>query len=282
MWAIIEGPDGAGKTSLANAVAELINAEITHLGPPESPEQALDAVIGGPFATYAPGEGVEIVSDRHHWGDPVYGPIKRPEHDVDGFGEIGRAGWRYAELFAASRGAATILVEVDPHVAKMRIADRGDDYVDATHVDDIIARYDWLARGSLTIAARLQLNQPQDHDVYAEAVAQWARKREFEATPLGKYKHYVGSPRPRLLVVMPPDRAARLRVVNSFDEDEWQHVGIASTAMTAQAFEEMREVLDRPAICGFDKVPGHLEQVIAARDGSFTRDVSEIPKFMPA
>jgi thymidylate kinase len=281
MWAIIEGPDGSGKTSLANAVAELSGATISHLGPPESAEEAFDRMVSGPFATYAPGEGVDIVSDRHHWGDPVYGPIIRPENDEDGFGEMGKAGWRYAELFAESRGAATILVEVDPAVAKMRLTDRGDDYVDVTHIDDIVARYDWLARGALTIEATIQLNYSDSAQLCAEGVVKLAKSKELECTPLAKFKHYVGSVRPRLLVIMPPDRAARLRVVNSFDDDTWRQLGIASTAMTAPMFEELCETLNKPAVCGFDRVPGHLEHAIVGYGGSFTRDVSEIRKFMP-
>lgn len=283
MWAIIEGPDGAGKSTLAEAVADLTNAEISHLGPSESPEDALDAVIGGTFATYAPGEGVNVVSDRHHWGDPVYGPIKRPLNDVDGYGDIGRAGWRYAELFAESRGATTILVEIDPQVAKTRVADRGDDYIDASHVGDIIDRYDWLARGALTIEARLQLTGENSAKACAPAVVEFAEKKERETEQLAKFKHYVGSVRPRLLVVMPPDRDARLRVVGSLDDESWRHLGIASTAMSTPLFEELCETLGFPAVCGFGKVPGHLENAIAelGRPDSFTSDVSEISKYMP-
>lgn len=284
MWVIIEGVDGSGKTTLATAVAELSGATVEHLGPPDPDSgDELDRVIGGPFATYAPGDGIDLVSDRHHWGPPTYGPIKRPEGDEDGYGELGKAGWRYAELFVESRGGATILVDVDPHVAKMRMAEReaGADYIDSSHVDDVVDRYDWLARGALTLTARVTLSEPDDTHKSALAVVEWARSKELDSAPLAGFKHYVGSTRPRLLVIMPPDRVARLRVVNSFDDDAWRRVGIASTAMTEPMFEELYETLDSPAVHGFDKIPGHLEHAMVEHGASFTRDVSEVHKFMP-
>src|SRR4051812_24466763 len=104
MFVILEGVDGSGKTTLAEAVAkELQNRypdaqhELFHRGPPERhplDEYAFD------IEDYRPGAGVHVVADRWHYGELIYGPIYR------GKSELGTSGFRWLELFLKARGVA--------------------------------------------------------------------------------------------------------------------------------------------------------------------------------
>ncbi len=83
MIVILEGPDGAGKTSLAQEIAAIIDAEIHHEGPPQTEEllQHYATLLDDAFRTQE-----DVVFDRLHLGEAVYGPLMRGRSRIDELG----------------------------------------------------------------------------------------------------------------------------------------------------------------------------------------------------
>jgi hypothetical protein len=94
-FVIIEGADGSGKTTLAERIAEEYGAEYEHVGPPREDMTPFAEHIGYAFEL-APDYG-QVVFDRFHLGCFCYGPIFRPERDVDGIGDFRREDWDLLE-----------------------------------------------------------------------------------------------------------------------------------------------------------------------------------------
>jgi thymidylate kinase len=138
MLIILEGPDGAGKTTLAEALVAKTGAELWHRGPIQgSPqEEYLDPITGWDSSTH-------VICDRWHLGELVYGPIFRGESKLDEDTRI--------DIDLAIRKAGGILVYCRPHVTSMQlnIRRRGDDMVSEDQLLDITAAYDRVMRASL-------------------------------------------------------------------------------------------------------------------------------------
>src|SRR5262245_50286103 len=81
---IVEGGDGTGKTTLAEQIAEHYGAEYQHVGPPRTDMTVFAEHIG--YAFVLTDEYGSVVFDRFHLGTFAYGPIFRPEDDIDGIG----------------------------------------------------------------------------------------------------------------------------------------------------------------------------------------------------
>jgi hypothetical protein len=247
MLIAIEGVDGAGKSTLADAIAaRLPDAKQTHLSKPKSPLTAIDESIDV-LEDYRPGGTIDIVADRLHWGCPAYGPIYRPEHDVDGYGEIGKAGFRYLELYMASRGAFTVLAGVTEKDAIKRLKARGDDYVELKDVGSIIERYHEVYAESLT-QGTLVFTEVDDPtlSVLPRVIIDAALARENLATPLNRWQSYIGPVNPRVLVLMPPDRDTRLNFLGRLPDGIWHRVGIASSSMPSEELVKLSDALHHP------------------------------------
>jgi len=76
MLIVFEGPDGAGKTSIAEGVQRKLHATRTHCGPPH-PSRAFDHWMQ--IVQLASDASHNVVCDRLHWGDAVYAAKYRPD-----------------------------------------------------------------------------------------------------------------------------------------------------------------------------------------------------------
>lgn len=247
MLIILEGVDGAGKSTFAEELRTLMApARFGHLGPPESPDTALDECLDM-LGDYRAEDMQDVVLDRLHWGSPVYGPIYRPESNADGYGDMGQHGWRYAEMVIAARGGINVFVDVDPAVARERIAERGDDYVDVDDLDELVAKYHRIAEEALQCspvngASTAEAREQELFDTIAAA-----RIAQHHAAQLAPWPSYVGTVAPCVLVLMPPDRQQRLAFLKLIG-DEWRHIGIASSAMPAAEVVNLVDRLGGPKL----------------------------------
>lgn len=77
MFIALEGPDGAGKSTLAQAIADATpGTEIVHFS--QLKQNPLDEYVYA-LEDYSPGKGGNLVTDRWHIGEDIYGPLYRGE-----------------------------------------------------------------------------------------------------------------------------------------------------------------------------------------------------------
>ncbi len=189
MLIILEGVDCAGKTTLANQLAEeLGGAQILHRGPPEQHplieyEKALDWYRPGGVSNHA-------ICDRWHLGADVYGPLMRDDPGLEP-----EVRW-HIEAYLRSRGGMLVLVEPpSPEVMLERMHTRGEDYVNdaqALHclgafrgVYDLSHLTKTVYNGTVPISLLLDV----------------ANSLEETATELTPFPSYVGPPLPRVLLL---------------------------------------------------------------------------------
>lgn len=105
MIIILEGPDGAGKTTLADQLCTRYDLRYHHEGPPPSGIDALEYyghILEGERELIA-GGAKGIVFDRLALGERVYGPIYR-EHD-----RLGENGWRVFQRLINAANAVQVM-----------------------------------------------------------------------------------------------------------------------------------------------------------------------------
>lgn len=123
---ILEGPDGAGKSTLARQLAaEVPDCELLHRGPPKD---HLLTEYEQPLIDYLPGEGRNIVCDRWHLGEWVYPQVLNRESTAT---PVLR---HHIEMFLHARGAVIVYVTQPVTTLMRRLEDRGDDLIGAKHV----------------------------------------------------------------------------------------------------------------------------------------------------
>lgn len=252
MWVILEGADGSGKSTLSRELLKQIRrSRIVHLGPPASPETALDECLHGEddvIARYRPGGAFSqsLICDRLHWGSPVYGPIFRPDSDVDGWGDLGKAGWQYVEMFVAARGGITVLIDVDPQVAIDRLAERGDDYVSAEHLVPVVEAYRELVSESMTLASIARMTRPVDTYNAARLIVERARLHsQYAARSLFSFPNYVGAQHVDILIAGPRSRDWRLKVLRDLPPGVWKRIGFVQHMAYEELFA-LQSTVSRP------------------------------------
>lgn len=191
MLIILEGPDGAGKTTLALDVVSRIHASrrrhgvtLLHRGPLRA--EALEEYVLD-LNGYLPAVGTHVVADRWHVGELIYGPLLR------GVSQLDDAQAAYVEMFLQSRGAVVALPDFNR--AAGVIQERGDDLVDGGMLDAIIDGYTaWQRTTTLPIVH--ELDTPTD---FADRIITAASKHARDVEHL--HPRYVGTRWPSTLLV---------------------------------------------------------------------------------
>ena len=133
MLIILEGVDGAGKTTFAKELLHEMHGEATirHLGPPEGDPlvECLQALRG-----YRPRRQKHLIIDRLHLGELIYGPIYRGESKLDGNTGV-------IEQRINTLGGLLVHMDVPLDVIEERVGVRGDDYVKMKDLAQIHRRY---------------------------------------------------------------------------------------------------------------------------------------------
>ena len=80
---IIEGPDGAGKTTLVEQIKKShMNAKVLHFGAPQTPEEADNYYKVYAAAINAMRDDEVLIFDRSWYSDMVYGPVMRSRQEM--------------------------------------------------------------------------------------------------------------------------------------------------------------------------------------------------------
>lgn len=146
MFVALEGADGTGKSSLAEAIAQRLaktrpeqGVAVHHHGPPvKSPLEE----YGYDYEGYRAGDG-NLIVDRLHYGPLVYSQLYRK---TGPYGELGLAGFRWVELLLMARGCRTFIVDQEVDVLQERLERRGEDFIDLKDLAFIRNRYLELSR----------------------------------------------------------------------------------------------------------------------------------------
>jgi len=252
MFIVIEGTDASGKSSLIAAVEHELNerfattpTRLFHKGRPD--EQTRRWVLNDYVTSIETINWFNCIglSDRWHWGEVTYAPKFRPSTNKDGYGLLGKAGWRWVELFLMSRGVAQFWLYQPLDVIQQRLASRGDDFVDVDDLSDILKQYE-IACGSSNIIAKIE--PPADSVDLIPEVAKYvvdnAEQVELMAAKLEPFPFYIGNPNPKVLLVgdtrnivkkygeetklpfMPVDGNSAEYLLTAMSEELWRAVGI--------------------------------------------------------
>lgn len=210
MFIIVEGPDGSGKSSLVDALLEEATVRYPdrkvvhyHMGKPE--EESRLWVLNQWAASVEKTDwtdGYIVIADRWHWGEVTYAPLKRPHTCQDEYGLLGAGGWRLVELMLLSRGAVQFVLMQPPDVLVRRVGARGDDFVKVDELEQIHSLY----MSGIQKAARVEILTPNPDDMsalsgLAVSMLGVAKERENQVKSIAQFPMYIGSPRPRVLLV---------------------------------------------------------------------------------
>jgi len=193
MLIILEGVDGAGKSTLAGAISELIQ----EAHPEDTVEYIHASQIKGTvyeeyverLDNYTPSDGRHIIIDRWHVGERIYGPLYRNSSGYDS----SRGSYEWIELFLASKGARLWNVTQPLEVLQERLAARGEDYLEERHVDFVREQFTLLTKESLIFANEVSPNE-ESLAIIAPHIILDAEYAEFRAASILSHgvKSYVG------------------------------------------------------------------------------------------
>jgi hypothetical protein len=216
------------------------------------------------------------VADRWHWGEVTYAAVKRPETGTgDGYGLLGKAGWRWTELFLQSRGVAQFWLYQPLDVITRRLSARGDDYIQAHELEQILGLYELAAAHSAGLAGRLTPS-PDSLDAVSHLASHVISRAEIfdeDAQALVKFPEYIGQRFPRVLLVgdtrnitkkygeetilpfMPVDGNSGEFLLTALESDKWKTMGIVNiNDMSSERFEDLWCTLRRPPIVALGRL----------------------------
>lgn len=198
MLIVFEGVDGAGKSTLVETIEKRLadagrDVRTTHHGPPERhplEEYVLD------YDWYAPESDVDLLVDRLHIGELIYGPLYRGES------QLGEAGRRYVDLYLRSRGGLMVYVDAPLGVIQARLESRGEDYLQTHHVEHVWSEYKTMRHTSHAVPATTITTTTATDDQVALALAT-ASALERQAAPMYEVTkgRHLGTPEPLTVLV---------------------------------------------------------------------------------
>ena len=188
---LLEGPDGAGKSTLAKKLADRIHQlhpkdriTILHKGAPS--EHPL-AEYEGPLFNYRPGQRDHIICDRWHVGERVYPAIlQRPS-------ALTPEMFWHIELFLKARGALLVYVTQPLPVLQNRVARDGDDLININQLKGISTWYDEIMR-SITMLMPTDITKVND-------IISMAQDLDSSYRALNNFTTYIGPRYPSVLLL---------------------------------------------------------------------------------
>ncbi len=194
MLIIVEGPDGAGKTTVVEMLRKetqkmdrFAKIEVLRKGP--ATQHPLDE-YESPLLSYRPGGMHHIICDRWHVGEWVYPHIMGRSTQAD------RAVWYHVELFLQSRGALIVHMTREPGVLFSRVTDRGDDFISPMQVVPIASAYTNMITEHVAPIQYYISDVESVEGIILDALAQ-----DANAVKLNGLVTYVGPPKPERLLI---------------------------------------------------------------------------------
>jgi thymidylate kinase len=198
---VLEGCDGAGKTTLAHKLVEIggglgLATDIWHRGVPQRhplEEYEWDLEQGYPQNLEQRARTL-LICDRWHMGQIVYGSIYRPGDDKG----MGLGGMWHVDALLQAHGALQLVLAPPVELMEMRVRQDGDDYVKVEHLRSINAAYHVLAEQYVNSV--MVLNDTVN-DAQAHSLIEIARARTAHAARLMAFPTYVGPSQPDILLL---------------------------------------------------------------------------------
>ena len=276
MFIVVEGTDASGKSTLVSEIERQLNdmfpsrdVEFFHKSKPE--EMTRRWVLNDYVNSI---QNIDwsnrlAVADRWHWGEITYAPLKRPESNSDGYGLLGVAGWRWVELFLASRGVHQFWLYQPLDVIQRRLSSRGDDYVTADELGKILGQYRLAADQVATEFEMLNPSSESLKDVpqLAETIISNAHYSMSQVTQLTRFPWYIGRHDPQVLLVgdrrnikdaygeetilpfMPVDGNSGDFLLSSLPGNSWKNMGLINVNDEhVTEVDELWHILKRPKI----------------------------------
>lgn len=221
MLIILEGVDGAGKSTLVQAIVE----QIQKFYPDDTVASLHSSQLKGTvyeeyadrLADYTPGSGVHLVLDRWHVGERIYGPLYR---DSSGY-DSAPGSFEWIELFLASKGARLWNVTQELDVLKERLAARGEDYLQDEHVNYVREEFIEKTNDSLLFAGTVSPTF-ESAVIYANHLIEDATFAEFRAESIAAHgvTSYVGETYSDPVTVLVVDNKAKNKGFHPEKSDE--------------------------------------------------------------
>lgn len=229
MLIVLEGCDGAGKTTLAGQLvkeAELRGweAEVWHRGVPvRHPLEEYELDLEQDYPSSAENRARRlIIADRWHLGQLVYGPLYRK--DLKDF-DMGCA-W-HVDALLQSVGALQLILSPPLEVIRDRLAIRGEDYLQEGHVQYVHEAYESMVNVTNSEAISnvgngifnrsfTILREPLDDDD-VRVLVDTVECRSRRADGLIPFKTYVGPRYPGILLFGDRHNGSDIRPPSPFD-----------------------------------------------------------------
>lgn len=265
MLIILEGVDGAGKSTLASAIEK----EIKKTQPDDTVEYIHASQIKGtvyeeyvePLVDYTPSRGRHIIIDRWHVGERIYGPLYRNSSGYDNSG----GSYEWIELFLGSKGARLWNVTQTLETLQERLAARGEDYLEERHVDFVREQFSVLSKQSAIFASEVSPNETT-LSVIAEHIVVDAAYADFRAASLQGYgiKSYVGRTfdDPQTILVVDnkaknigfnPEKSEEARILlDTLRPDFIQNLAVVSS-VSQSALAELLERLSMTGVLAYSE-----------------------------
>lgn len=252
MWIVIEGPTCSGKSTLYDEINRQLTRggtelETVHMDRPQELNRrwVLNDYVNR-WQT-KPDHDVSILADRWHFGEYTYAPIYRPKTNKDGYGLLGRAGWRWTELFLMSRGAVIAQTTAPIDVLITRLAERGDDHVrNDDELRQVAGYYTDAISLSPNTAIVFDTSDEPDPAEMAARVIRVAEAAAAHVAELSRWQGYIGPRNPAVLLLgdernitkrygeetilpfMPVDGNSGEYLLDALPEPDWRLVGIVN------------------------------------------------------
>jgi hypothetical protein len=283
MFIVVEGTDASGKSSLLEEVLKQLSKKYpgkeVNFYHKSAPAELSRRFVLSDYVTSV--EKFDFsktiaVADRWHWGEIVYSTLKRPETDSgDGYGLLGLAGWRWTELFLKSRGVAQFWLYQPLDVITRRLNARGDDYIQAHELKQILGFYEVAAANSAGLAGRLTPAADSLDAVshLASHIINRAELFEEDAQALAEFPEYIGQRFPMVLLAgdtrniskkygeetilpfMPVDGNSGEFLLTALESDRWKSMGIVNiNDMSSERFHTLWVTLRHPRIVALGRL----------------------------